>query len=50
MSEAIENNPGFPGGAAEPKLLGWKLMAAKLITEPQPWRGRRPKGGGSART
>jgi predicted ATPase with chaperone activity len=35
MSEAIENNPGFPGGAAEPKLLGWKLMAAKLITEPQ---------------
>ncbi len=35
MSAAIENDPGFPGGAAEPNLLGWKLMAAKLITEPQ---------------
>src|SRR5512136_1811918 len=35
MSAAIENNPGFPGGGAEPNLLGWKLMAAKLITEPQ---------------
>ena len=35
MSAAIENRPGSPDRGGEPNLLGWKLLTAKLITEPQ---------------
>ncbi len=35
MSAAIENNPGISSRGVEPNLLGWKLVAAKLITESQ---------------
>jgi len=35
MSAEIENNPGLSDHGADPNLLGWKLLAAQLITEPQ---------------
>ena len=35
MPEASEKKTGLPTRGAEPNLLGWKLLAAKLITEPQ---------------
>jgi hypothetical protein len=35
MTEASEKKPGLPARGAESNLLGRKLVAAKLITDPQ---------------